>query len=141
MIEIISFMAGQRPDLAALANEIRQKVFVEEQKVDPALEYDEFEQVARHYLLYVDGVPAATARWRETEKGIKLERFATLLSQRNQGLGARILQKVLDDVIPTGKKVYLHSQLKAIPFYRRHGFKKIGEQFTEADIEHMKMEL
>ena len=141
MSEIISFMAGQRPDLAALANEIRREVFVEEQDVDPALEYDEYEDAARHYLLYVDGVPAATARWRETEKGIKLERFATLLSHRNQGLGAQILQKVLDDVIPTGKKIYLHSQLKAIPFYSRHGFKKVGEQFTEADIEHIKMEL
>lgn len=140
MIEIISFMAGQRPELVVLSGEIRQKVFVEEQKVDPALEYDEYESVARHFLLYTDGVPAATARWRETDKGIKLERFATLVMYRNQGLGAKLLQKVLEDVIPAGKKIYLHSQLKAIPFYERHGFKKIGEQFTEANIEHFRME-
>ncbi len=141
MIEIISFTIDIRPDLASLANSIRQKVFVEEQKVDPELEYDEFEGIARHYLLFTDGKPVATARWRETGRGIKLERFATLPDYRNQGLGDKILQSVLDDVSPYGKMVYLHSQLRAIPFYERKGFVKVGEQFTEAEIEHFRMEL
>ncbi|HSG67964.1 MAG TPA: GNAT family N-acetyltransferase [Bacteroidales bacterium] len=141
MIEVISFDIDDRPDLADLANGIRQKVFVEEQMVDPILEYDDFESIARHYLLIRDGEAVATARWRETENGIKLERFATLASHRNQGLGAIILKRVLEDAVQKGKKVYLHSQLKAIPFYQRHGFKKVGHQFSEADIEHFKMEL
>jgi len=139
MNDIISFHFEERPDLAEKANQIRQTVFVEEQKVDPALEYDEFENVATHYLLSVDNMPVATARWRETTKGIKLERFATLKEYRNNGLGAMILQKVLDDVKSKNKRIYLHSQLKAIPFYERQGFIKIGEQFTEAEIEHFEM--
>lgn len=140
MIEIVSFKFSEQPELASQANAIRQQVFVEEQNVDPALEYDEYEDIATHYLLYVDEKPVATARWRETDKGIKLERFATLRSQRNAGLGAELLQKIMADIIPTGKKIYLHSQLKAIPFYTRHGFVKFGEQFSEAKIEHFKME-
>ncbi len=139
MIEIVSFTIGDRPDLAEQANQIRQKVFVEEQNVDPVLEYDEHESMALHYLLSVESMPAATARWRETDKGIKLERFATLLSHRNKGLGAILLQDILEDVIPLGKKIYLNSQIKAIPFYERHGFMKIGEKFTEAEIEHFEM--
>ena len=138
-MEIISFMAGERPELARQANHIRQQVFVEEQQVDPALEYDEYESVARHYLLYSDGSPVATARWRETDKGIKLERFATLSSHRNRGLGSLVLQRVLEDVKPLGKTIYLNSQLKAIPFYKRHGFEKVGQMFSEADIDHFKM--
>lgn len=140
MIEIISFTIEERPDLAALSKEIRQGVFVEEQNVDPALEYDEFEGVSTHYLLMLDGLPVSTARWRETPKGLKLERFATLLHERNKGLGALLLQRILDDIIPLGKRVYLNSQLKAIPFYARHGFRKIGRQFVEADIKHFEME-
>ncbi|RLD53586.1 MAG: GNAT family N-acetyltransferase [Bacteroidetes bacterium] len=139
MIELVSFSTIDRPDLAKEANAIRQKVFVEEQMVDPALEYDEFESVAVHYILYVDSDPVATARWRETDKGIKLERFATLSSHRNQGLGAILLQDIMEDVLATEKKIYLHSQLKAIPFYERFGFVKVGEQFSEADIEHFEM--
>ena len=139
MIEIVSFKTKDRPDLAEKANSIRQQVFVEEQKVDPELEYDEFEDVALHYLLYVEKEPVATARWRETDKGIKLERFATIRAFRNQGLGALLLQDVMEDVVLLGKKIYLHSQILAIPFYERHGFEKIGEQFTEAEIEHFEM--
>jgi len=139
MIELVSFSTIDRPDLAEEANAIRQEVFVEEQKVDPALEYDEFESEAVHYILYVDNDPVATARWRETEKGVKLERFATLPSHRNKGLGALLLQDIMEDVLPSGKKIYLHSQLKAIPFYERFGFVKVGEQFSEADIKHFEM--
>lgn len=141
MNEIISFHFEERPDLAEKANRIRQTVFVEEQKVDPALEYDEFEHASTHYLLIVDSEPVATARWRETSKGVKLERFATLPEYRNKGLGALLLQRVLDDVRSSDGQIYLHSQLKAIPFYERHGFVKLGEQFTEAEIEHFEMTL
>ncbi|MEN8223715.1 MAG: GNAT family N-acetyltransferase [Bacteroidota bacterium] len=139
MIEIFSFQAGENPDLAKLSHHIRQKVFVEEQHVDPVLEYDEYESTALHYLLYMNKIPVATARWRETDRGIKLERFATLFSHRNKGLGAQLLHRVLNDVLPKNRTVYLHSQLKAIPFYERHGFIKIGKQFTEAEIEHFEM--
>ena len=139
MIEIVSFNTNDRPDLAVEANRIRQQVFVEEQKVDPSLEYDEYESVAVHYLLYAEDQAVATARWRETSRGIKLERFATLTAHRNKGLGAILLRDIMDDILPLRKEIYLHSQLLAIPFYERFGFKKIGKQFTEAAIEHFEM--
>ena len=141
MIEIIVFRIDERPELAVKANQIRQSVFVEEQKVDPELEYDEYESPATHYLLTVDDIAVATARWRETPKGVKLERFATLNDYRNRGLGAILLEQVLRDTKDLNKRIYLHSQLRAIPFYERFGFVAIGEQFTEADIDHYEMEL
>jgi len=139
MIEIISFTIEDRPDLAKQANAIRHEVFVIEQHVDPKLEYDEYESEATHYLLYTEGKAVATARWRETSRGIKLERFATLKEYRNKGLGAVMLEDILEDIISLGKEIYLHSQLKAIPFYERHGFVKEGRMFTEAEIEHYTM--
>jgi len=139
MIEIKRFSFEDK-NLAELAFSIRRKVFVDEQGVDPNLEYDKEDQ-AHHYLLLLAGKPIATARWRETEKGIKLERFAVLPEFRNRGFGEIILDEVLRDVRQLGKTVYLHSQSRAVSFYERNGFFKEGEMFVEAGIEHYYMKL
>jgi predicted GNAT family N-acyltransferase len=139
MYEVKRFSFNDK-DLAKQAFAIRRKVFVEEEGVDPALEYDH-EEEAHHYLLLLGGKALATARWRETEKGIKLERFAVLPEFRNRGLGGIILKEVINDVVPLGKPIYLHSQLRAVPFYERHGFVKEGAVFYEADMGHYYMQL
>ena len=137
MIEVKRF-PFENAHLAKLAFAIRRKVFVDEEGVDPTLEYDK-EEESHHYLLLQDGKAVATARWRETEKGIKLERFAVLPELRNRGLGEIILKEVLKDVMKLGKVVYLHSQLRAVPFYERNGFVKEGEGFYEAGRGHYLM--
>ncbi len=124
---------------------IRETVFVAEQGVPLDEEYDEHDRAgARHYLARAaDGQPAGAARWRETDKGIKLERFAVLAHYRNQAVGSALLGAVLRDVrqeFPAAL-VYLHAQLRAIPFYERHGFRAVGEMFAECDIQHYKMVL
>lgn len=124
-----------------IAFEIRKQVFVIEQNVDPEEEYDQFEQSSIHFLVKADGIAAGTARWRFTDKGIKLERFAILAIYRSKGLGSAIVQAVLADLPADPKLVYLHAQLTAIPLYSKYGFKTIGSQFTEAGIEHLKMVL
>lgn len=118
---------------------IRTSVFVEEQKVDPTLEYDQYEAESTHYLVLVNENPIATARWRETEKGIKLERFAVMPQYRNQGIGGLILEKIITDVLPLNKPVYLNSQLRAVSLYERYGFVKTGEPFVEANMGHYRM--
>jgi predicted GNAT family N-acyltransferase len=139
MIEVKRFNF-QEKELAELAFAIRRRVFVEEEGVDPALEYNK-EEESHHYLLLQDGKAVATARWRETEKGIKLERFAVLPELRNHGLGEIILKEVLKDVMKPGKVVYLHSQLRAVTFYERNGFVKQGEIFYEAGMGHFLMRM
>ena len=139
MIEIKRFSTEDK-NLSEQAFAIRRKVFVEEQGVDRNLEYDKEDQ-SHHYLLLLAGKPIATARWRETEKGIKLERFAVLPEFRNRGFGEMILEAVLNDVKPSGKTVYLHSQSRAVTFYERNGFVRQGEMFAEAGIEHYFMKL
>ncbi len=139
MIRIERFKVQDNPELAEIAFAIRREVFVVEQFVDPVLEYDEYEDTAIHYLLFLDEVPITTARWRETGKGIKLERFATLKEYRNKGIGNNILDKVMEDVLSLKKPIYLHSQVNAISLYERNGFVKEGEMFVEADIQHYLM--
>jgi predicted GNAT family N-acyltransferase len=138
MITIKKIYFNQKNDIE-VAFGIRKKVFVEEQLVDPNLEYDEHESEANHYLVYYNDIPCGTARWRKTQYGIKLERFAVLFEYRNRGIGDLLFQKVLADVLPFKQTVYLHSQLRACSLYRRNGFVEEGDVFLEAGIEHYKM--
>ena len=121
---------------------IRDKVFIEEQAVSPEEEFDEFENSARHFLAFHDGIPSGTARWRQTEKGVKLERFAVLHDMRGKGVGRLLVGQVLKDVfreLPEPGLIYLHAQVQAIPFYQACGFEAFGEEFSEAGIRHRKM--
>lgn len=127
--------------IAELIHEIRRRVFVIEQHIDPMIEFDTFEHESQHYLAYVKNIPAGTARWRHTNEGIKLERFSVLKEHRNSGLGRMLVNRILNDVKPIGKKVYLHAQTTTVRFYEKAGFKVVSELFYEANIPHYKMEL
>ncbi len=137
MIEIKRFMYSNK-ELLTFSNKIRTTVFIKEQKVDPEIEY-EFEEEGNYYLLFYKDMPIATARWRRTNAGIKLERFAMLKEYRNQGIGGKLLNAVLEDVIPLEKTIYLHSQITAVTYYERAGFVKEGDIFEEANIKHYLM--
>ena len=117
---------------------IRRKVFVVEQSCPPELEW-EFEEESNHFLATLNGVPVGAARWRKTEKGYKLERFAVLKEYRGKGVGQALIKSVLKDLPADADYIYLHAQLQATGLYQKMGFKKEGEQFEEAGIQHYKM--
>lgn len=120
--------------------EVRRLVFVEEQMVDEEEEYDEFETSSTHLIAMLDSKPVGTCRYRNTEKGIKLERFAVLKEARSLGVGAHLLEKCLEEV-DTSLYVYLHAQIQVVDFYAKFGFVKTGPLFVEANIKHYKMVL
>lgn len=127
------------------AFKIRKEVFVIEQEVDPAKEYDEFEETSTHFLALLDEMPVGTARWRFTPNGVKLERFAVLKYARGKGVGQALVAEVLSDISSdpntSGKLKYLHAQLTAVPLYTKFGFEKEGDIFEECTILHYKMKL
>ena len=130
----------QTPGDLAAAHRIRKEVFVIEQNCPEDIEW-EFEEESHHFVALLNGEIVGTARWRETEKGYKLERFAVLMPHRNKKVGDAILTHILTDVPKDGKPVYLHAQLAAKNFYRKHGFEPKGEHFWEGGIEHVKMQM
>lgn len=133
------------PSTFEQAVKIRELVFVLEQKVNKADEYDQFEESSTHFIAKLEGKPVGTARWRFTDKGIKLERFAVLKEARGKGIGKALVKAVLEDILKEkdseGKVKYLHAQLDAIPLYEKFGFQKVGAMFEECKIQHFKMEL
>src|SRR6201996_3290446 len=90
---------------------IRREVFVDEQNCPPELEW-EFEDESIHFLATVDDEPAGASRWRKTDKGYKLERFAVLQKFRGMGVGQALVQAVLDDLPEDANYVYMHAQIQ-----------------------------
>lgn len=126
------------------ARAIRTRVFIEEQQCPPALEWDAHDATARHLVGLVDGVPAATARWRVVEHdgraAAKLERFAVLPEHRGRGYGRALVQYALDEAAAAGHtRFVLHAQAHLDRFYAGFGFRATGERFDEAGIPHVTM--
>jgi predicted GNAT family N-acyltransferase len=122
---------------------IRRKVFMEEQKVSEQDEYDGLDEASVHFLAFFGSQPAGTARWRYGKNGVKLERFATLVSFRGKGIGKALVKEVLKDVlatVPLGTRIFLHAQIEVVDLYQSEGFITVGQQFEECNILHIEME-
>lgn len=117
---------------------IRKQVFVDEQNCPPELEWEN-EEESIHFLAELNGVPCGACRWRKTDKGYKLERFAVLKAFRGKRIGQALVAAALADLPDSADYIYLNAQLHALPLYARFGFITEGQQFDEAGIPHMKM--
>ena len=137
MIEIKKILFDEKNNLEKCF-QIRKEVFVKEQKCDPRDEYEN-EEDSTHFLLIDDNISVATARYRQTKNGIKMERFAVLKEMRGKGYGLLILNHMIADLSNNKLVKYLHAQVQVVGFYEKVGFKKIGEQFDEVGIMHYKM--
>ncbi len=117
---------------------IRRKVFVEEQNCPPELEWEN-EDESIHFLAELNGEPCGACRWRKTDQGYKLERFAVLKEYRGKRIGQALMAAALADLPDDAHYIYLNAQLHALPLYARFGFIAEGNQFEEAGIQHFKM--
>lgn len=126
--------------LLACAFAIRKEVFCAEQNVPEELELDEYDAEAWHFLLFVDGIAAATARLVVKDGAAKIGRVAVLPAYRGHGLGRRIMELAMH----AAKELRLHpmvldAQLPVIPFYESLGFIAEGGVFDDAGIPHRRM--
>tara|TARA_Y100000748_G_scaffold138411_1_gene116055 strand:+ start:69 stop:497 length:429 start_codon:yes stop_codon:yes gene_type:complete len=121
-----------------LALNIRREVFIKGLNIPEHLEIDSNEESSKYILAKVDGKSVGTARWRKTDEGMKLERFAVLNDYRSIGVGTMMTKFILNQ-LKNSKLIYLNAQESAILFYEKLGFKPIGPRFREVNIEHQKM--
>lgn len=130
-------LADYGADHAAL-RAVRDPVFLDEQKVPPELETDALDPDCLHVLARDDsGQPIGTARLAPDGR---IGRMAVLAEWRGRGVGAAMLQTLLDMARDRRHaSVSLHAQIDAVGFYQRFGFVAEGEEFTEAGIRHRLM--
>ena len=118
---------------------IRKRVFVEEQKVEPEIEFDGLDSKAKHVLVFLDKKPIGCARVRKN-KCVKLERIAILKEYRNKGFGRQLMEYLVNYCENKGySEICLHSQMYIVDFYKKCGFKPRGKTFLEAGIKHIEM--
>ena len=117
---------------------IRKIVFVDEQNCPPELEWEN-EDVSIHFLATLDHQPCGACRWRKTDYGYKLERFAVLKEFRGKRVGQALVAAALADLPKDAEYIYLNAQLDAMGLYAKFGFQAEGDQFEEAGIQHFKM--
>lgn len=131
---VVTSWAADRPRLQP----VRREVFVIEQKVPEAEEWDDDDQVCVHVLALRNREPVGTGR---ISPAGKIGRLAVLSEFRGRGIGDRILLMLIEQARHRGlAEVTLNAQVHAMPFYERHGFKAQGEVFDEAGIPHRRMQ-
>lgn len=119
---------------------VRKTVFVDEQKVPLEIEMDELDRQCQHVLAYDQHHhPIGTGRL--DPKG-KVGRMAVLPHCRRMGVGRRILKTLIQYGRDKGmRRFYLSAQLHAVGFYEQYGFTRYGEEFEEAGIMHVMMQM
>lgn len=121
---------------------IRGAVFVAEQRVPIAEEWDERDTTAEFLLAVDEGVPVGTVRLVDQGEGVGLlGRMAVLPEGRGKGTGAALVRAAEEVAREMGlKRVELHAQTHALGFYERLGYVAHGEEFLDAGIPHRHME-
>jgi predicted GNAT family N-acyltransferase len=119
---------------------VRRSVFIEEQRVPEADEWDDIDPVARHVLAVTGNCDAVgTGRLEPTGK---IGRVAVLPQYRGTGVGRLIMLHLVNHATESGfSKVYVHAQTAAAGFYARLGFRAAGPVFDECGIPHVRMTL
>lgn len=118
---------------------IRREVFVEEQGVAEAIEWDgrDGECVHAIALADVDGAPIGCGRLLPDGH---VGRMAVRAPWRGRGVGGALLAHLVVLARAAGHaKVALNAQTHACEFYARYGFVPAGEVFMEAGIPHQEM--
>lgn len=119
---------------------VREPVFVVEQMVPLEEEWDALDPHCEHVLAR-DAQHAAIGTGRLTPEH-KIGRMAVLAPWRGKGVGAALLQALLERARVLGlREVMLNAQIDALGFYEKFGFIAYGGRFEEAGIQHQAMRL
>lgn len=117
---------------------VRNIVFIQEQGVPEALEWDDSDSTGTHVLAVSDdGTPVGTGRLLPDGS---IGRMAVLKEWRGCGIGDAMMTCLLDEARRQGhKRVKLSAQQQAVGFYLRHQFTSREGPYVEAGIPHVAM--
>ena len=120
---------------------VRDRVFIDEQGVDPKIEHDQYDLDAIHFVGYLDGQAIAAARVRLINGAGKIQRVAILKAYRHQGYGKELMFAI-ESILADQKveRFYLNAQTHAIAFYQAIGYQVCSDSFYEAGMKHVTME-
>ena len=111
---------------------VRRAVFIEEQGIPEAEEWDAHDATCLHVLAEDDIGPLGTARLIAKGDVAKIGRVAVMPRARGTGLGRRIMEHMLDEARQAGfAQAMLESQVTVIGFYEGLGFVAEGPEYDD----------
>jgi len=139
---VLDVRIGSWEQFGHAARALREEVFIVEQKIPAALEWDAADAGAIHAVAFNRfDVPLATGRLiLEQGAPARIGRMATSRLARSSGVGRQVLDALIDAARSRGVAVLtLNAQTSAQNFYLRAGFAPHGDVFEEAGIPHIEM--
>lgn len=135
----MKIVSGTWQELSASAQVIRAAVFIQEQNIAEADEWDELDAVSIHFIVWLNGQAVATARLLQNNR---IGRVAVLKEYRGLGLGNQLMQALIALAKAQNRSfVKLSSQVHAIGFYQALGFVVEGGKYLDCGIPHIDMSL
>ena len=141
---VVDIKTGSWTELQALASPLRYEVFVNEQEIDPELEWDAADETAVHAVVINKlGQAVATGRLLQPQSRVaQIGRMAVNKALRGGSLGRLVVNTLIEKARLRGdREVLLHAQCSAEGFYRRLGFTAHGDIFQDAGIDHIEMRM
>ena len=121
---------------------IREKVFIEEQKVTSQLEWDGMDEEAIHFLAFKNEKAIGCARAFVIENYMQLGRMAVLKKYRGEGVGTALIEKAITTAkLNQLSAIHISAQCQAINFYKKFGFEITSDIYLDAEIQHRNMKL
>jgi predicted GNAT family N-acyltransferase len=121
---------------------IREQVFIQEQKVTPELEWDGMDEKAMHFLVFKDEEAIGCARAIVLKNYMQLGRMAVLKKYRGIGVGSALLEKaIVTAKLNQLSSIHISAQCKALDFYVKFGFEVMSDIYLDAEILHRDMTL
>ena len=120
---------------------LRREVFVLEQQIPEAEEFDADDLTATHLVAIAAGNVVGTLRIIETPEYAKLGRVVVAKAWRGHGISTQLLSHAMDIVRGRGEnRFYLTAQHDKLRVYEKLGFVAFGEPFDDGSgILHLSM--
>lgn len=135
----LKIRSGSWDALQQDAKLIREQVFIQEQNIPAADEWDAQDAISLHFVVYDQAKPIATARLLPNHS---IGRVAVLKAYRRQGIGKLLMLEIIQQAKHEQRKfLKLSSQVHAVQFYAGLGFTVEGEQYLDCGIAHIDMYL
>ena len=116
----------------AAHGETGRTVFIEEQQIPEAEEWDAEDATCLHLLAEDDTGPLGCARLIARGTTAKIGRVAVMPRARGTGLGRRIMEAALEEARAAGfAEALLESQVSVIGFYETMGFVAEGPEYDD----------
>lgn len=120
---------------------VRSEIFIVEQKMN-CLDMDYVDYDCLHcYIMENENIVAYLRAYKTENYSVKIGRVLT--TTHGIGLGKELMLRSIIEIKKyfSCEKIELHSQISAVGFYKKLGFKAIGERFLEENVWHISMVL